>query len=62
MINAGDELHGAGNLAQAVRTAMINKGVGGKGLISGRKAFQQSMADGVAQLHAIQNVLLLPKV
>ena len=49
---------GAGDLAQAVRTAVINKRAGGMGLISGRKAFQRPMDEGVALLHAIQDVYL----
>jgi DhnA family fructose-bisphosphate aldolase class Ia len=49
---------GAGDLAEAVRTAVINKRAGGMGLISGRKAFQRPMAEGVELLHAIQDVYL----
>lgn len=62
MINSGGESRGAGDLAQAVRTAVINKRAGGMGLISGRKAFQRPLADGVALLHAIQDVYLSPDV
>ncbi len=58
MINSGGESKGAGDLAQAVRTAVINKRAGGMGLISGRKAFQKPMAEGVALLSAIQDVYL----
>ncbi len=58
MINSGGESKGAGDLAQAVRTAVINKRAGGMGLISGRKAFQKPMAEGVALLNAIQDVYL----
>jgi len=58
LINSGGESSGAGDLAQAVRTAVINKRAGGTGLIVGRKAFQRPMADGVALLHAIQDVFL----
>ncbi|MBM4109015.1 MAG: class I fructose-bisphosphate aldolase [Phycisphaerae bacterium] len=58
LINSGGESHGAGDLAEAVRTAVINKRAGGMGLISGRKAFQKPMKDGVALLHAIQDVYL----
>ena len=47
-----------GDLAQAVRTAVINKRAGGMGLISGRKAFQKPMAEGVQLLNAIQDVYL----
>ena len=48
----------AGDLAQAVRTAVINKRAGGMGLISGRKAFQKPVKEGVALLNAIQDVYL----
>jgi class I fructose-bisphosphate aldolase len=58
LINSGGESKGAGDLAQAVRTAVINKRAGGTGLISGRKAFQKPMAEGVALLNAIQDVYL----
>src|SRR5207302_995447 len=54
MINSGGESKGASDLADAVRTAVINKRAGGTGLISGRKAFQRPMKDGVQLLHAIQ--------
>ena len=46
----------------AVRTAVINKRAGGMGLISGRKAFQKPLQEGVALLHAIQDVYLAPQV
>lgn len=62
LINSGGESKGDGDLAQAVRTAVINKRGGGMGLISGRKAFQKPMEDGVALLHAIQDVFLDPLV
>src|SRR3989442_5382190 len=58
MINSGGEAHGASDLADAVRTAVINKRAGGTGLISGRKAFQRPMKEGVQLLHAIQDVYL----
>jgi class I fructose-bisphosphate aldolase len=58
LINSGGESIGAGDLAAAVRTAVINKRAGGTGLISGRKAFQRPMRDGVHLLNAIQNVYL----
>jgi len=57
MINSGGA-SGANDLAQAVRTAVINKRAGGMGLISGRKAFQKPVKDGVALLNAIQDVYL----
>jgi len=58
LINSGGESKGAGDLAEAVTTAVINKRAGGSGLISGRKAFQKPMNDGVALLNAIQDVYL----
>jgi len=58
MINSGGASGGADDLAQAVRTAVINKRAGGMGLISGRKAFQKPMQDGVTLLNAIQDVYL----
>lgn len=58
LINSGGESKGAGDLAAAVRTAVINKRGGGMGLISGRKAFQRPMAEGAALLNAIQDVYL----
>jgi class I fructose-bisphosphate aldolase len=58
LINSGGASSGAGDLAQAVRTAVINKRAGGMGLISGRKAFQRPMAEGVELLNAIQDVYL----
>jgi fructose-bisphosphate aldolase, class I len=56
LINSGGESKGKGDLEQAVMTAVINKRAGGMGLISGRKAFQRPMKDGVALLNAIQDV------
>lgn len=61
LINSGGA-SGENDLAEAVRTAVINKRAGGTGLILGRKAFQRSMAEGVALLHAVQDVYLCPKV
>lgn len=58
LINSGGESKGATDLAEAVTTAVINKRGGGQGLISGRKAFQKPMKDGVALLNAIQDVYL----
>jgi class I fructose-bisphosphate aldolase len=58
MINSGGESQGDTDLAQAVRTAVINKRAGGAGLISGRKAFQRPTKDGVALLQTIQDVYL----
>ncbi len=61
LINSGGG-SGANDLAEAVRTAVINKRAGGMGLISGRKAFQRPMKEGAALLHAIQDVYKSRKV
>ncbi len=61
LINSGGA-SGKNDLAQAVRTAVINKRAGGMGLISGRKAFQKPMKDGVEILNAIQDVYLCKEV
>ncbi len=58
LINSGGASGGDNDLAQAVRTAVINKRAGGMGLISGRKAFQKPMQEGVTLLNAIQDVYL----
>ena len=58
LINSGGESKGDSDLAQAVRTAVINKRAGGMGLIVGRKAFQRPMAEGAALIHTIQDVYL----
>ena len=58
LINSGGESKGAGDLENAVLTAVINKRAGGMGLISGRKAFQRPMSEGVALLNAVQDVYL----
>jgi len=58
LINSGGASSGGDDLAQAVRTAVINKRAGGMGLISGRKAFQRPMAEGIELLNAIQDVFL----
>ncbi len=57
LINSGGS-SGANDFAQAARTAVINKRAGGMGLISGRKAFQRPMADGIRLLNLIQDVFL----
>jgi class I fructose-bisphosphate aldolase len=62
LINSGGASAGESDLAEAVRTAVVNKRAGGAGLISGRKAFQRPLADGVALLHAIQDVYLDPQI
>jgi class I fructose-bisphosphate aldolase len=58
LINSGGASSGETDLQEAVKTAVINKRAGGMGLISGRKAFQRPMDEGVALLHAIQDVYL----
>ncbi len=58
LINSGGESKGSTDLAEAVTTAVINKRAGGHGLISGRKAFQKSMKEGIEILNAIQDVYL----
>jgi class I fructose-bisphosphate aldolase len=62
LINSGGESKGSGDRAAAVRTAVINKRGGGTGLISGRKAFQRPMAEGVELLNAIQDVYLAKEI
>ena len=62
LINSGGESKGASDLAEAVRTAVINKRGGGMGLISGRKAFQRPMNEGVQLLNAIQDVYLSDEI
>ena len=62
LINSGGESKGAGDMAAAVRTAVINKRGGGMGLISGRKAFQRPMNEGIELLNAIQDVYLSPEI
>ena len=58
LINSGGASSGAGDVAEAVRTAVVNKRAGGVGLICGRKAFQRPTGEGVELLHAIQDVYL----
>lgn len=58
LINSGGEAHGETDLQEAVITAVINKRAGGMGLISGRKAFQKPMTDGILLLNTIQDVYL----
>jgi len=62
LINSGGASSGASDLSEAVRTAVINKRAGGMGLISGRKAFQRPMKEGIALLNAIQDVYLCKEV
>ena len=61
LINSGGD-SGENDFQQAVRTAVINKRAGGTGLISGRKAFQRPMSEGIKLLNAIQNVYLCDDV
>lgn len=58
LINSGGESSGSDDLAQAVRTAVINKRAGGTGLIVGRKSFSRPMPEGIELLHAVQDVFL----
>jgi class I fructose-bisphosphate aldolase len=58
LINSGGASAGEGDLKEAIKTAVINKRAGGMGLISGRKAFQRPVKEGVGLLHAIQDVYL----
>ncbi len=58
MINSGGASKGAHDLADAVRSAVINKRAGGTGMIMGRKAFQRPMSEGVELIHAVQDVYL----
>jgi class I fructose-bisphosphate aldolase len=58
LINSGGESKGESDLADAIKTAVVNKRAGGMGLISGRKAFQRPMSDGVKLLNMVQDVYL----
>jgi len=62
LINSGGASAGESDLKEAVKTAVINKRAGGMGLISGRKAFQRPLKEGVRLLNAIQDVYLSPEV
>src|SRR6266571_2837247 len=62
LINSGGASAGEGDLKEAVKTAVINKRAGGMGLISGRKAFQRPMNEGIKLLNAIQDVYLSKEV
>lgn len=62
LINSGGASSGASDLAEAVFTAVVNKRAGGMGLISGRKAFQRPMKEGVELLNSIQNVYLAKEI
>ncbi len=62
LISSGGASQGTTDLAEATRTAVINKRAGGMGLIMGRKAFQKPMQEGIALLHAVQDVYLAKEV
>jgi class I fructose-bisphosphate aldolase len=62
LINSGGASSGASDLAEAAKTAVINKRAGGTGLISGRKAFQRPMAEGIKILNTIQDIYLTPEI
>jgi class I fructose-bisphosphate aldolase len=62
LINSGGASSGETDLAESVRTAVINKRAGGMGLILGRRAFQKPFEDGVKLLHAVQDVYLSPEI
>ena len=62
LINSGGASSGASDLQDAVMTAVVNKRAGGMGMISGRKAFQRPMDEGIALLNAIQDVYLCDEV
>ena len=62
LINSGGASAGETDLKEAVRTAVINKRAGGTGLISGRKAFQRPMKEGIGLLNAIQDVYLAKEI
>jgi fructose-bisphosphate aldolase, class I len=62
LINSGGASAGATDLQEAVATAVVNKRAGGQGLISGRKAFQRPMSEGVQLLNAIQDVYLCKEI
>ncbi|NBR71758.1 MAG: fructose-bisphosphate aldolase, partial [Proteobacteria bacterium] len=61
LINSGGA-SGKNDIAEAVKTAVINKRAGGMGLISGRKAFQKPLKDGIEILNAIQDVYLAKEI
>jgi class I fructose-bisphosphate aldolase len=62
LINSGGESKGASDLADAVKTAVVNKRAGGQGLILGRKAFQKPINEGVEIINAVQDVYLAKEV
>lgn len=62
LINSGGESKGASDMTEAVTTAVVNKRAGGQGLISGRKAFQKPMTEGIELLNTIQDVYLSKEI
>lgn len=62
LINSGGESKGASDMADAVKTAVVNKRAGGQGLILGRKAFQRPMNEGIEIINAVQDVYLAKEV
>jgi fructose-bisphosphate aldolase, class I len=62
LINSGGESKGASDTAEAVTTAVVNKRAGGQGLISGRKAFQKPLKEGISLLNIIQDVYLSKEI
>jgi len=62
LINSGGESKGAGDIEAAVATAVVNNRAGGMGLISGRKAFQRPLKEGIGLLNAIQDVYLCKEI
>ncbi len=62
LINSGGASSGKGDVEAVVRSAVINKRAGGMGMITGRKAFQRPMGEGVELLHTVQDVYLCDEV
>jgi class I fructose-bisphosphate aldolase len=62
LINSGGDSKGSSDLAEAIKTAVINKRAGGMGLILGRKAFQRPMKEGAGIIRAIQEVYLSKEI
>lgn len=62
MINSGGESKGETDLAEAIKTAVINKRAGGAGMIMGRKAFQRPFSDGVKLIHMVQEIYLAKEI
>lgn len=62
MINSGGESKGETDLAEAIKTAIINQRAGGAGMIMGRKAFQRPFSEGVNLIHAVQEIYLAKEI